>query len=46
MFWEDPLIPEYKQILNETVPEGYEMVYYSELSEEERSAYLLSLIHI
>ena len=34
LFWEDPVLEGYRQILNECVPEGYEMVYYSELDAE------------
>ena len=36
MFWEDPVIEGYRNILNELAPEGYEMVYYADLNEDQR----------
>lgn len=33
MFWEQPVIDGYRQILNEHVPAGYEMVYYNDLDD-------------
>lgn len=36
LFWENPVLEGYRRILNECVPDGYEMVYYSELGEDEK----------
>lgn len=40
MFWETPLIDGYRKILDECVPDGYEMVYNQDLEEEQRQKVL------